>query len=173
MFCNHIGKLLRSEFAAKFLNSEDIAMKRMHIHVGVENIEIGVKFYSALFGAGPDKHNPDYAKWMLEDPRVNFAISTRTAHGVDHLGLQVDGENELAELRSRMEKADMSRFDEGETVCCYANSDKTWVRDPSGVAWEAFLTMGDVELYNADSDPVGDACCTPDGEDSAACCVPS
>ena len=147
-------------------------MKRMHIHVGVENIEDGVRFYSALFGTEPDKHNPDYAKWMLEDPRVNFAISTRTSQGVDHLGLQVDEDGELAELRSRMEKADMSRFDEGETVCCYAKSDKTWVKDPSGVAWETFRTMGDADLYNADSDPAGDACCTPDGKSAAACCVP-
>ena len=148
-------------------------MKRMHIHVGVENIEDGVRFYSALFGTEPDKHNPDYAKWMLEDPRVNFAISTRTSQGVDHLGLQVDEDGELAELRSRMEKADMSRFDEGETVCCYAKSDKTWVKDPSGVAWETFRTMGDAPIYSGTDTSEAEACCTPGSTGSPDCCVPA
>ncbi|NND00971.1 MAG: glyoxalase/bleomycin resistance/dioxygenase family protein, partial [Gammaproteobacteria bacterium] len=113
-------------------------MKRMHIHIGVENLDQGIEFYNALFGVQPVKTKTDYAKWMLDDPRINFAISTRPGKtGVDHLGLQVDGDDELEELRTRLKSADMSVFDEGETVCCYAHSDKSWVKDPSGIAWEA------------------------------------
>lgn len=145
-------------------------MKRMHINVGVENIDQSIKFYSALFGAEPTKAKPDYAKWMLEDPRINFAISSRSGkQGVDHLGVQVDEDSELAELRQRLESADMAIFDEGETVCCYAHSEKSWVRDPSGVAWEAFRTMDDVQLFSGTEEirPVEaterpkSACCAP------------
>ena len=126
-------------------------MKRMHIHVGVESLDQSIKFYSALFDSAPAKTKTDYAKWMLDDPRLNFAISTRTgATGVDHLGLQVDEEGEMEELRERLERADMSLFDEGETVCCYARSDKSWVADPSGVAWEAYRTMAEARAYTSD-----------------------
>jgi catechol 2,3-dioxygenase-like lactoylglutathione lyase family enzyme len=135
-------------------------MKRMHIHVGVDHLDQSIKFYSALFGAGPDKTKPDYAKWMLDDPRINFAISTRAGKGVDHLGLQVDEDSELAGLREQFAKAEMSAFDEGETVCCYAQSDKSWLEDPSGVAWEIFQTMEDAQLYNA----------PPAIAEQAACC---
>lgn len=137
-------------------------MKRFHIHVGVENIDASVKFYSALFGAEPAKLKADYAKWMLEDPRVNFAISTRAAtKGVDHLGLQVDDEGELTELRSRLEAADMSVVEEGTGVCCYAKSDKTWVEDPNGIPWEAYRTMEDAQIFSsaAPADDTGSACC--------------
>ena len=137
-------------------------MKRFHIHVGVENLDASVKFYSALFGAEPAKLKADYAKWMLEDPRVNFAISTRAAtKGVDHLGLQVDEESELTELRSRLEAADMSVVEEGTGVCCYAKSDKTWVEDPSGIPWEAYRTMEDAQIFSsaAAADDTGSACC--------------
>jgi catechol 2,3-dioxygenase-like lactoylglutathione lyase family enzyme len=125
-------------------------MKRIHIHVGVEDLDQSIRFYNALLGAQPIKTKSDYAKWMLDDPRLNFAISTRPGKtGVDHLGLQVDEDSTLEELRERFKSADMSVYDEGETVCCYARSDKTWVTDPSGVAWEAYKTMEDVELFSS------------------------
>lgn len=123
-------------------------MKRMHINVGVENIDDSIKFYNALFGAEPVKTKTDYAKWMLDDPRINFAISSRTNKiGVDHLGIQVEKNEELNELRERLKSAEMAMFDEGETVCCYARSEKSWAKDPSGVAWETYRTMEDVQLF--------------------------
>ncbi len=134
-------------------------MKRMHIHVGVKKLDDGIKFYNALFGAEPVKTKSDYAKWMLDDPRINFAISTHAKAGVDHLGLQVDDQQELATLRERLKSADMAMFDEGETVCCYAHSDKSWVADPAGVAWEAFETMDDVEIRSSAATPKAAACC--------------
>lgn len=135
-------------------------MKRLHIHVGVENLDQGIKFYSALFAEQPSKVKGDYAKWMLEDPRINFAISTRAGKtGVDHLGLQVDEGAELEVLREQLKQADMATFDEGETVCCYARSDKSWVEDPAGIAWEAYTSMGDVELFAGESEVEGEACC--------------
>ncbi len=125
-------------------------MKRMHIHVGVEHLEQSIHFYSALFGAPPTKTKPDYAKWMLDDPCINFAISTRTEQkGVNHLGIQVEQERELEELRTRLKEADMSLFDEGETVCCYARSDKSWVEDPAGIVWEAYKTMDEARYFGA------------------------
>ena len=145
-------------------------MKRMHINVGVDNLDKSIKFYNALFGAEPVKVKTDYAKWMLEDPRVNFAISSRTGkQGVDHLELQVDEDAELEELRGRLRDADMSIFDEGETVCCYARSDKSWVQDPSGVAWEAFKTMEDVQLFSNEETTASEGCCTPKSESN--CCA--
>lgn len=127
-------------------------MKRMHIHVGVGSIDAGVKFYSALFGQPPSKTKPDYAKWMLDDPRINFAISTRIdARGVDHLGLQVDDLGELEELRENLRSANLPTFDDGEIACCYARSEKSWLIDPAGVAWEAFKSMDDVKYYSGDS----------------------
>ena len=133
-------------------------MKRMHIHVGVDNLEQSVGFYSALFGAEPDKLKSDYARWMLEDPSVNFAISTNiTTKGVEHLGLQVETEAELNEVRERLNKADQTLFAEGETTCCYARSDKSWVNDPSEVSWEAFLTTADADEYFATSS--SGSCC--------------
>ncbi len=137
-------------------------MKRMHIHVGVDDLAQSVGFYSALFGARPDKQKEDYARWLLEDPRVNFAISTNIeTRGVEHLGLQVETTDELEDVRSRLKEADQMLFAEGETTCCYANSDKSWVRDPSGVAWESFLTSGDAEHYFADENSAAKqgACC--------------
>jgi catechol 2,3-dioxygenase-like lactoylglutathione lyase family enzyme len=149
-------------------------MRRMHINVGVEDIEQSIKFYNVLFGAEPTKTKNDYAKWMLDDPRLNFAISTRAStKGVDHLGLQVDEENELEELRERLRGAEMSIFDEGETVCCYAHSEKSWVKDPSGVAWEAFRTMDDVQLFSAAETAKDDICCAADSQKKSSCCAPS
>jgi hypothetical protein len=124
-------------------------MKRMHIHVAVEQLDQSIKFYSALFGAEPEVTKTDYAKWMLDDPRINFAISTRSGKtGFDHMGLQVDEDSELEALRDGLESADMSLFDEGETVCCYARSNKSWVQDPSGIPWEVYKTMENVELFS-------------------------
>jgi len=148
-------------------------MKRLHIHVGVDDLDRSIRFYNALFGAEPVKTKPDYAKWLLDDPRVNFAISTRARHkGVDHLGLQVDDDSELAEIRGRLAGADMATFDDGETVCCYARSDKSWVQDPSGVAWEAYRTMADAQVFAEDEVPGEQACCSPEANDQDACCAP-
>ena len=147
-------------------------MKRMHIHVGVENLDRSIAFYSALFGAGPVKSEADYAKWMLEDPRVNFAISSRGGNtGIDHLGLQVDADDELEALRERLNSADLSVFDEGETVCCYARSNKSWVEDPSGIVWEAYHTMEDVQVHCAT--PVQAANHTSSSSSPVACGEPS
>ena len=122
----------------------------MHIHVGVDQLDQSITFYSALFGALPSKTKEDYAKWMLDDPCINFAISTRGGKaGVDHLGIQVDEDHELDDLRERMKGADLSLFDEGETVCCYARSDKSWVEDPAGIAWEAYKTMEEVQYFSS------------------------
>jgi catechol 2,3-dioxygenase-like lactoylglutathione lyase family enzyme len=161
-------------------------MKRMHIHVGVKDLTESIRFYSALFGAQPAKLKPDYAKWMLEDPRINFAISTRAdTIGVDHLGLQVDDVAELRVLREQMSAANISTHSDGETTCCYARSEKSWVEDPSGVAWEAYHTMEDAQIFSA-KDAVAEApccmpqtaqaeCCVPKAEQPAdtACCVPA
>jgi catechol-2,3-dioxygenase len=153
-------------------------MKRMHVHVGVKNIDEAVTFYSALFGTEPNKKMPDYAKWMLEDPKLNFAVSTRSGkEGVDHLGIQVENEAELSQMRKRISQAEIDVIDEGETVCCYAESDKSWVQDPAGIAWEAYQTMGDAQLFSAKDDNTQSACCTPVSipvvAASSSCCEPS
>lgn len=135
-------------------------MKRLHIHAGVKNLESSIRFYSTLFGTEPAKVKEDYAKWMLEDPRINFAISTRTMDkGVDHLGLQVDSGEELEEIRTRLRAADTAILNHGEAVCCYARSEKSWVRDPDGVAWEAYQTMEDAELFSEAASTATKACC--------------
>ena len=149
-------------------------MKRIHIHVGVEELEESIRFYSAIFGAQPVKTKPDYAKWMLDDPRVNFAISTRASkNGVDHLGVQVDDNDELEEVRARLKAADLAVFDEGPTVCCYAQSDKSWVQDPAGVAWEAYRTMEDVQIFSSKPAKNESACCAEPSAGKANCCEPS
>ncbi len=128
-------------------------MKRLHIHVGVDRLDQSIAFYSALFGAQPSKTKEDYAKWLLDDPSINFAISTRGGKtGIDHLGIQVDEGHELADLRERLKDADLSLFDEGQAVCCYARSDKSWVEDPTGLAWEAYKTMEDAQFFSGDAD---------------------
>jgi catechol 2,3-dioxygenase-like lactoylglutathione lyase family enzyme len=148
-------------------------MKRMHLHIGVEDLDESIRFYTALFGAAPIKTKPDYAKWLLEDPRVNFAISTRAKKGVDHLGIQVEEDTELAEVRERLRAKDVTLADEGETVCCYARSEKSWVQDPSGIAWETYRTMEDVQLFSGQTESTGGACCTPDTMGTPDCCEPS
>ncbi len=149
-------------------------MKRFHVHLNVQDLQASVAFYSRLFSAQPARIETDYAKWMLEDPRVNFAISTRGSKpGLDHLGFQVDSAKELVEMKAAAQHADMTMLDEGETTCCYARSDKHWITDPQGVAWEQFHTLGDIPVFNEASQPVsGSACCAPAKPAVAACCAP-
>jgi hypothetical protein len=147
-------------------------MKRLHMHVSVENLDEAIRFYTILFGAKPIKTKSDYAKWLLDDPRVNFAISTRAQKkGIDHLGIQVDEEAELIELRERLKAGDIGIVDEGETVCCYARSEKSWIQDPAGIPWEAYRTMDDAEVLSGETSAV--ACCTPDTKGRPDCCEPS
>ena len=142
-------------------------MKRLHVHVAVESIDESVKFYSVLFGGDPTVRKPDYAKWMLEDPRVNFAISARGRRpGVEHLGIQVENQGELAEVAGRLRTAQQRLFDEGATTCCYARSEKAWVRDPSGVSWETFHTTGESTTY-------GEAPANDPAAQSTGCCAPA
>ena len=149
-------------------------MKRFHIHIGVEKLDEAICFYSALFGTEPVKTKPDYAKWLLDDPRVNFAISTRVkTKGMDHLGLQVEKELELAELRDRLKAAGMAVVEEGETTCCYARSDKSWVQDPAGIPWEAYRTMEDAHVFASQPNQAESACCTAETMGTPDCCVPS
>ncbi len=148
-------------------------MKRLHIHIGVEQLEEAIGFYSKLFGAEPVKRKTDYAKWMLEDPRVNLAISTRTStKGVDHLGIQVEEGQELDEIRQRFLAGNLPVADEGETLCCYAKSDKSWVVDPAGVPWEAYRTMEDAEIFSTHSADRETACCAPAVPASAETNIP-
>lgn len=137
-------------------------MKRFHVHAHVQDLRESIAFYSKMFAAEPARVEADYAKWMLEDPRINFAISTRGGKpGVDHLGIQTDDADELAELKSRAQAADMTLLDEGETTCCYARSEKHWVTDPQGIAWEHFHTLGGIPVFSegAESAPQAPACC--------------
>jgi len=123
-------------------------MKRLHVHVGVNNLDRSIEFYSTLFAAEPTVRKADYAKWMLDDPRVNFAISHRAeGGGVRHLGIQVENAEELQDVYARLKQADGPTFEEGKTTCCYAKSEKTWISDPQGVSWETFLTTGEATTY--------------------------
>ncbi len=145
-------------------------MKRFHVHLHVGDLAKSVAFYSKLFAAEPSRLEADYAKWMLEDPRVNFAISTvGHGRGIDHLGFQAENPDELAELKARALIADRTIFDEGETMCCYARSDKHWVTDPQGVAWEHYLTLDRAEIFGdagtatTETTAARGACCAPRG----------
>ena len=130
-------------------------MKRLHVHVAVEDIGQSIGFYSTLFGEKPTVVKADYAKWMLDDPRVNFAISDRArVTGVDHLGIQVESGEELAELAGRLKAAGEVTRDQEATTCCYAKSDKAWVNDPNGVRWETFQTTGEAVAYGEDEPDV-------------------
>lgn len=127
-------------------------MKRFHVHVAVSDLRQSIRFYSTMFGAEPTVVKPDYAKWMLDDPRINFAISARgSLAGVNHLGMQVDNDEELEEIRARLDAADAAIAEERNVSCCYARSDKYWVTDPSGLAWESFRSLGAVEVYGGDT----------------------
>lgn len=150
-------------------------MKRLHLHVSVPDIDQAIAFYSVLFDAPPTVTKADYAKWMLEDPRVNLAISSRArAIGVDHVGIQVDSNAELIELASRLKAAGAETMDQEAATCCYAKSDKSWVTDPAGVRWESFYTHGDATAYGEDEilpevTTVSAACCAP-APAAKACC---
>jgi lactoylglutathione lyase len=134
-------------------------MKRFHVHVHVENLDKNIAFYSTMFGQQPARTEADYAKWMLTDPPVNFAISTRgNAPGVDHLGIQVETPEELAAMKSNAVKADIALLDDGQTTCCYAKSDKYWITDPQGIAWEQFQTLDSIPVFS-EARPDSDAAC--------------
>jgi catechol 2,3-dioxygenase-like lactoylglutathione lyase family enzyme len=140
-------------------------MKRFHVHVAVDDLAANIRFYSAVFGAPPTVEKADYAKWMLEDPRVNFAISERGLKpGIDHLGLQVESDEELTAQRTQIEQADVAALDQKNAACCYARSDKYWITDPQGIAWETFHTLDSIPVYGGtvrESTPSDTACCTP------------
>ena len=150
-------------------------MKRLHVHVSVDDLAHSIRFYSTLFAAEPAVTKPDYAKWMLDDPRVNFAISTRSGQaGLDHLGIQVETQDELQEVYGRLQQADQPVLEEGVTTCCYAKSDKYWVTDPTGIAWETFHTLGSIPVYGDDT-PVfnhGESS-VPIEKSTAQCCMPA
>ena len=152
-------------------------MKRFHVHVSVEKLDDSVRFYSTLFGAQPSVLRPDYAKWMLDDPRVNFAISQRERKsGINHLGFQVESSEELTQMRRQLDAADTDILDQPRAACCYALSDKHWVTDPSGIAWETSRSLGEVPIYGDDARATeGSACCIPLAAQSegSSCCVPS
>ena len=152
-------------------------MKRFHVHVHVDDLAKSIAFYSKLFAAEPTRIEGDYAKWMLEDPRINFAISTRGSKaGIDHLGFQTDDPEELAALKARAEAADLALLDEGQTTCCYARSEKHWVTDPQGIAWEHFHTLGDIPVFSESraATPATPAALPQAAADAgqAACCPP-
>jgi hypothetical protein len=145
-------------------------MKRLHLHVSVDGLDRSIGFYTTLFGAQPSVVKPDYAKWMLDDPKVNFAISDRgRPAGIDHLGIQTESGYELAELARRLKAAGEQTIDQTATACCYARSDKAWVNDPSGIKWETFHTFGEETSYGEDLPADADsACCAPAIEPQAA-----
>jgi hypothetical protein len=153
-------------------------MKRFHVHVTVKDLAANVQFYSALFGAPPAVLKADYAKWMVDDPRINFAISKQgTKTGVDHLGVQVESDSELTALREQAAAAEIGVVDQKNALCCYARSDKYWVTDPQGVAWETFHTLESVPVYGDGTRPGSAACCDSGVADTGplakagACCA--
>lgn len=142
-------------------------MNRFHVHIAVDDLEASIRFYSAVFGTEPSVEKADYAKWMLEDPRINFAISSRgQPTGVNHLGIQVDSDAELDAMRMRLADAAISATTPGETACCYARSNKYWTTDPQGIAWETYHTLGSIPVFGQDAS----AATTEDA--TGACCVP-
>jgi len=155
-------------------------MKRFHAHVRVNDLESSVRFYSTLFGAAPSVLKADYAKWMLEDPRINFAITAgAAAAGVDHLGFQVESDQDLASIAQRLEAAGNSVAKQENASCCYARGNKGWVSDPSGISWETFHTTGEITIYGNDIAPrltpakpaAAQSCCAPAPASSSACCA--
>jgi len=142
-------------------------MKRMHLHIAVEDLTQSIIFYNSLFGTPPTVTKDDYAKWMLDNPSVNFAISTRSKTiGLDHVGIQADNEDELAEIKTRLDAAEMNITSQTGTTCCYSQSDKHWVQDPSGIAWETYNTLNSAPTFNGQQD---DSAATS----SSACCAPA
>lgn len=152
-------------------------MKRIHIHISVEDLQQGINFYSALFGGQPSKTREDYAKWQLDDPGVNFAISSRGHKvGVNHLGIQVDKQEDLDEISKNISAAEIETIQQDDAACCYAQSNKHWTFDPAGIAWESFHTLADIEVFGEDSSTQeSGACCIPTISNASddACCVPN
>lgn len=157
-------------------------MKRFHVHVRVDDLDSSVRFYSTLFGAEPAVIKADYAKWMLDDPRVNFAITARsTSVGLDHLGIQVESDGDLASIAGRLNAAGQSVAKQENAACCYARGNKGWVSDPSGISWETFHTFGESTVYGNDVAPrpmaaklpESDSCCAPAPSSTTACCSAS
>ena len=157
-------------------------MKRFHVHVGVQDLDASIRFYSALFGAEPTVRKADYAKWMVEDPRINFAISQRgdgRRVGVNHLGLQVDSDEELEALRAQAAQADLAAAAEKGVNCCYAKSNKYWYTDPTGVPWETYHSLGQVEYFGDEhvgaAPAAASSCCAPAPEGvrarATSCCA--
>ena len=155
-------------------------MKRLHVHVGVGDLDQSIRFYSTIFAAEPTVLKPDYAKWMLDDPRVNFAISVgrHATKGIEHLGIQVESTDELGQVYDRLKQADRPVLEEGRTTCCYAESEKSWISDPDGIVWETFYTDGEATNYGAGpelsaiSDNAAEGkCCTPTTP-QGECCEP-
>jgi catechol 2,3-dioxygenase-like lactoylglutathione lyase family enzyme len=156
-------------------------MKRMHVHVAVDDLQQSIGFYSALFATRPAIIKADYAKWMLDDPRVNFAISTRGKQpGLDHLGIQVESKGELSDVYARLRRAGGTIIEQGQTTCCYAKSEKSWIDDPAGISWETFFTTGESTDYgvSVENDPRvahAEACCVPQtalaAQEASACCT--
>jgi catechol 2,3-dioxygenase-like lactoylglutathione lyase family enzyme len=153
----------------------------MHVHVGVKDLDQSIRFYSTLFGADPTVAKHDYAKWMLDDPRVNFAISAghHAVKGIEHLGIQVENSEELTDVYGRLKAADRPVLEEGATTCCYAKSEKSWIADPDGIVWETFLTSGDATVYGdsptltaASLNASSETCCAPElrAPERKACC---
>ena len=141
-------------------------MKRMHIHIAVNELSESINFYSTLFGEPPIVEREDYAKWKLDDPVVNFAISKRGhASGINHLGIQVDSDSELKEIAKRLDEAEITSSKQEGSSCCYTHSNKHWALDPQGIAWESFHTLGEIPIFGEDTK-------TDSGDDSSACCVP-
>jgi catechol 2,3-dioxygenase-like lactoylglutathione lyase family enzyme len=156
-------------------------MKRLHVHVAVDDLNRSIGFYSTLFAAEPTVREPDYAKWMLDDPKVNFAISSRgREHGIDHLGIQVESDDELRELSGRLKAAGEQTIDQEATTCCYAQSNKAWVNDPTGLRWETFFTLGAATTYGEDElgakMSAQTSCCPPPAappKSAGSCCSPA
>ena len=158
-------------------------MKRFHVHIAVDDLAAGIQFYSSMFAAEPSVQKGDYAKWMLDDPRINFAISQRGAQaGLNHLGIQVESDTELDQMQARLESLQPGVEKEADVACCYAKSDKYWVNDPAGIAWETFHTFATIPMFGGaeavnESAASESACCIPlsqvQGQTDAPCCVPS
>ena len=139
-------------------------MSRLHVHIAVDHLERNIAFYTAVFGSDPVVRKADYAKWRLDEPKVNFAISARgRKSGLDHLGIQAEDERELADIRARLESAGIAGLEQSGTTCCYARSDKYWVTDPQGIAWESFHTLGEAPMFGEHAE----------GAESGACCAPT
>jgi predicted enzyme related to lactoylglutathione lyase len=152
-------------------------MKRLHVHVAVDDLAASITFYSTMFASEPTVQKPDYAKWMLDDPRVNFAISARgVAPGLNHLGVQVESAEELAEMNARLQKLETDLVEEMGTACCYARSDKYWATDPTGIAWETYHTLDSIPVFGASETGAAQAggCCVPEPAGVAVSgCIPA